>query len=112
VRDRDVEDDPASVDALAKKYAGHFFTWDRYHIENYLLDEVAIYHVLAEDPDVHIDCSPSGVDQQLRSLAAERKNSVLAKHLEARLNMPLKKKLRLNVPQGVKISLQKDVSVP
>ena len=107
VRDRDVEDDPDSIDALAKKYTGHFFTWDRYHIENYLLDEIAIYHVLAEDPDVHIDCSPSGVDQQLRSLADERMDNVLAKYLEARLNMPLKKRLRLNVPQGVKISLQK-----
>jgi len=107
VRDRDVEDDPESIDALAKKYAGHFFTWDRYHIENYLLDEVAIYRVLAEDPDIHIDCSVSDVYQQLRSLADEHKDDVLAKHLEARLNMLLKKRLRLNVPQGVKISLLK-----
>src|SRR5260370_26802485 len=107
VRDRDVEDDPDSIDELAKKYAGHFLTWDRYHIENYLLDEVAIYHVLAEDPDVHIDCSSSDVYQQLRSLADERKDNVLAKYLEARLNRTLKKRLRLNVYEGVKISLLK-----
>ena len=71
------------------------------------LIEVAIYHVLAEDPDVHIDCSPSDVYQKLRSLADEHKDDVLAKHLEARLNMLLKKRLRLKVPQGVKISLLK-----
>ena len=76
--------------------------WDRYHIENYLLDEVAIYHVLAEDPDVHIDCSPSDVYQKLRSLADEHKDDVLAKHLEARLNMLLKKRLRLNSTPGCK----------
>ena len=69
----------AFTDALANKYMGHFFTWNRYHIENYLLDEVAIYHVLAEDPDAHIDCSPSDVYQKHRSLADEHKDDFLAK---------------------------------
>ncbi len=94
--------------SLHRKWDGiHFFAWDRYHIENYLLDEVAIYYVLAEDPDIHIDGSQTDIYQQLRSLADEHKDDVLAKHLEARLNMLLKKRLRLNVHDGVKTSLLK-----
>jgi hypothetical protein len=76
-----------------------------------LLDEEAIYHVLAEDPDVHLDCSSSDVYQQLRSLADEQKDNVLAKYLEARLNRTLKKRLRLNAREGVKISLLKGTEV-
>jgi Protein of unknown function (DUF4435) len=43
VRDRDVDDDSKAIDELEEKNRGYFFTWDRYHIENYLLDAEAIY---------------------------------------------------------------------
>ena len=107
VRDRDVEDSPEDVDALQKKHAGNFFTWKRYHIENYLLDEEAIYHVLADDPDLPDVATSDEVGRQLRDLADERKEYVLAKHLEAELDSGLRKRFRINVPDGVKSSLAK-----
>jgi predicted ATPase len=48
VRDRDVDDDSKAIDELEEKNRGYFFTWNRYHIENYLLDAEAIYRVLDE----------------------------------------------------------------
>jgi len=105
VRDHDIEDDPGFLDALQSQYAGHFFVWDRYHIENYLLDEEAIYQVLADDPDIPTPPSPCGIGQRLRALAEARKDHVLAKRLEAKVNQALRRRLRLNVPEGVKVSL-------
>jgi predicted ATPase len=108
VRDRDVEDDPTGIDELEEKHKGYFFTWDRYHIENYLLDEVSIYHVLEDDPDIPNSFgSVSEVRQQLRRIADERKPDVLARHLEARINPTLRQRVILNVPDGVESSLLK-----
>lgn len=108
VRDRDVEDDPVRIDKLEEKHKGHFFTWDRYHIENYLLDEVAIYRVLEDDQDIrNIFGSASDVGRQLRLIADERKTDVVARHLEARVNPPLRQRLILNVPEGVDVSRHK-----
>ncbi len=107
VRDLDVEDDPDSITRLQNTYAGHFFVWDRYHIENYLLDEVAIYHVLANDPDVRTPVSPESVLSTLQILANERKDDVLAKHIEAYFDRGLRHRLRLNVAEGVEQSLLK-----
>lgn len=107
VRDRDVEASPENLNALQEKYAGNFFTWDRYHIENYLLNEEAIYHVLADDPDLPTPASVAEVGRQLRALADERKEQVLAKYLEAEFNSDLRQRLRINVPDGVKNSLVK-----
>lgn len=107
VRDRDVEDSPENLDALQKKYEGNFFTWKRYHIENYLLDEEAIYRVLADDPDLPTPASAAEIGRQLRALADERKEQVLAKYLEAEFNSVLRQRLRINVPEGVKNSLVK-----
>ena len=108
VRDRDVEDNPAVLDELEEKHEGYFFTWDRYHIENYLLDDVAIYHVLADDWDIpNTFGSASDVRLQLRRIADERKPEVLARHLEARVNPTLRQRVILNVPEGVEGSLLK-----
>jgi hypothetical protein len=107
VRDLDVEDDPEALTRIQNTYAGHFFVWDRYHIENYLLDEVAIYHVLADDPDVPTPLSPESVVATLQPIANERKDDVLAKHIEAYFDRRLRKRLRLNVSEGVEQSLRK-----
>jgi hypothetical protein len=100
VRDRDVEDDPAGIDELEEKHAGYFFAWDRYHIENYLLDDVAILRVLADDPDLPNSFgSATDVLLHLRRIADVRKPDVLARHLEARMNPVIRRRMILN-PQG------------
>lgn len=107
VRDRDIEDYPGDIDLLQKKYQGNFFTWDRYHIENYLLDEEAICRVLADDPDIPTPITAAAVERQLRTLADERKEHVLAMYIEAKLNPDLRERLRINAREGVKTSLLK-----
>ncbi len=107
VRDRDVEENPDTLDELEEKHKGYFFAWDRYHIENYLLEEDAIYRVLAEDPDVPSPTSSAEVGRQLREIADERRDDVLAKHIEARLNRELRKRLVINAREGVRASLLK-----
>ncbi len=107
VRDRDVEEDPGALDELQEKHKGYFYTWGRYHIENYLLDEDAIYHVLANDPDIPTPASIADVAERLRLISDELRDGVLAKHLEARLNAEVRKRVVLNVPEGVKESLLK-----
>jgi hypothetical protein len=97
----------SDIDDLQKKYKNNFFAWDRYHIENYLLEEEAIYRVLADDPDIPTPASASEVERQLRELAEQRRENVLAKYLEARFNPELRTRLRINVPEGVKVSLLK-----
>jgi hypothetical protein len=97
VRDRDVEDNPTGIDELEEKHSGYFFAWDRYHIENYLLDEVAILRVLADDPDIPNNLrSPYEVRWQLRRIADGRKPDVVARHLEARINPILRQRVILN----------------
>ena len=108
VRDRDVEDDPAGIDELEEKHAGYFFAWDRYHIENYLLDEVAILRVLADDPAIpNTFGSSDDVLRQLRRIADVRKPDVFARHLEARMNPVLRHRVILNSQEGVEGSLAK-----
>jgi predicted ATPase len=108
VRDRDVEDDPAGIDELEEKHSGYFFAWDRYHIENYLLDEVAILRVLADDPDIPNNLrSPYEVRWQLRRIADGRKPDVVARHLEARINPILRQRVILNPREDVRNSLLK-----
>ncbi len=107
IRDKDVEDDPQALDAVADTYGDRFFVWDRYHIENYLLDEEAIYQVLANDPDLPTPESACEIGSQLRALADEHRKNVLAKHLESKLNRQLRERLKLNVPDGVRESLLK-----
>ena len=107
VRDRDVEDTPESLNVLQEKYTSNFFTWERYHIENYLLDEEAIYRVLEEDEDILTPASVGEISGQLRALADASQESVIAKYLEAKFNSELRSRLRINVPEGVKLSLMK-----
>jgi energy-coupling factor transporter ATP-binding protein EcfA2 len=107
VRDHDIEDDPGALEELQEKYSGHFFAWDRYHIENYLLDDESIYRLLADDQDLHTPISVSHIGERLRVLADSRKNHVLAKRLEAKLNPTLRNRLRINPREGVQVSLLK-----
>lgn len=107
VRDRDVEEDPDELDELERKHSGYFFTWERYHIENYLLDEEAIYRVLADDPDLPTPASVADVGVHLRAIADELRDGVLAKHLESKLNAGVRKRVVLNAREGVRESLVK-----
>lgn len=108
VRDLDVEDDPSVLDMLQNRYEGHFFVWDRYHIENYLLDSEAIYHYLVDEPDIKFTpVSVQDVSRELRIIADERRDSVLAKHIEARLNRSIRRRIVLNVKDGLMLSLAK-----
>jgi hypothetical protein len=107
VRDRDVEDTSENLEVLQKRYEGNFFVWDRYHIENYLLNEEAIYSVLADDEDIPTPASVAQIERQLRALADGRKEEVLARYVEAEFNSTLRQRIRINVREGVKRSLDK-----
>ena len=107
VRDKDVEDEPEKIDGLQRKFDGHFFTWDRYHIENYLLDESAIAHVLSSDPDLRNMPDATEVGNLLKQYADQRKSEVIAKHIEAALNSQLRVRLRLNPKEDLRESLIK-----
>lgn len=107
VRDRDVEDDAAVLDELQGKYQGKFFVWDRYHIENYLLDEQAIHDVLDDDEDIPSPPSPQAIRAQLKAIADARRGSVMARHLEARINAEVRRRVRVNEREDVRESLLK-----
>ncbi len=106
VRDRDVEEDPGRLDELEEKHSGYFFTWDRYHIENYLLDEEAIYQVLSVVPGIKSPPeSAIAIDHHLRALADGHRDKVLAMRLEANLSRGLYKRLSLDPAGDVKTAL-------
>lgn len=107
VRDRDIEDDSTVLDSLARQYKGHFFTWDSYHIENYLLDPAAISSVVKDDPDIHLTWSPNHVEDVLRRIADDQKDTVLARRLEGFYDHNTRQRLTLNVREGVEESLLK-----
>jgi predicted ATPase len=107
VKDRDIEDDPGVLEQAEQRYSEYFFTWDRYHIENYLLDEDAIFRVLASEPGIPKPASVDAVRLDLKSIADAHRVDVLAKRLEAKLNPVLRTRLVLNPSEGVKESLLK-----
>lgn len=107
VRDRDIEDNPMKLDQLAEKYRHKFFVWNRYHIENYLLDEEAIFSVLCEDDDIPDPTSCEGLGAQLRFEADQQRDTVLARRIESTLNQHLRNRMQLNPQEGVRSSLEK-----
>lgn len=111
IRDKDIEDDPQGIDNMAKKYKDRFFIWDRYHIENYLLDEEAIHQVLAEIDEIPKPKSAFEINAQLRDLADQRKLEVLAKYFESNLNRKVRKRIKITVSEGVKESLLEATAV-
>lgn len=83
IRDRDY----LSEDGLHRHQGRdlrHFFILNRYHIENYLLDEEAISRILLRV--YQKDLSPSQVSDELRSLLIERSGALLRDLTTARLS--------------------------
>lgn len=85
------------IDELEKKYEGHFFRWDRYHIENYLLDSLAIAAVLEDDPDLR-NLPPAGdIPSLIKQLADNAKSEVVALRMQAQLNNRFRTRINLDL---------------
>ncbi len=105
VRDHDVEGESDALDRLSQRHKDRFFVWDRYHIENYLLDEECIYRVLAGVPEIVSPQSQAAIGARLLELASECIDNLLAMRLEVRLRPLLGKRLGIRASEGVRTSL-------
>lgn len=87
IRDRDYMTD-AIATAYNARAAGKIRVLKRYHIENYLLDDVAISHVLGETYGRTV--SATDVQQALSACARTMSAEVLSQMISYRLNLMLK----------------------
>lgn len=100
IRDRDylTEDE---IEEIERRANGRLFVWRRYHIENYLLDEEAIFKVLQEHNSLRQMefGSPAHVSEALKEIADRRRSDVVALRLERSLNEILFKRVNLDGQQ-------------
>ena len=90
-----VDKDTGPVKASPQEFSRHF-TWDMYHIENYLLEPVYIDEALGRLNISHSTLSSMGkIDQCLRQIANEQINKLALHKLTSEVNTKLLKDLRL-----------------
>jgi predicted ATPase len=107
IRDRDYlsEDE---LEGIESKANGRLFVWRRYHIENYLLDEEAIFEVIQQHQSLRQTefVSPAEVRETLKRIADQWRSNVVALRLEKTLNEVLFRRVKLD-GQAIDDSLQK-----
>ncbi len=94
ITDRDL-DEPESGDAFADR-----FTWDRYHIENYLLCPTYISRAMQENPTYCRAMLPDEIESELKALASETIESLALHSIHSSIQIQLKASALLRVNPG------------
>jgi hypothetical protein len=84
VRDRDFLGDD-EVQAQRQALGGRLWVWKRYHIENYLLDSVAVHRALTR-AGIAKYATPDNVETALKRLADSLRDEALARYVGCMLN--------------------------
>ncbi|NCO67639.1 MAG: AAA family ATPase [Nitrospirae bacterium] len=105
IRDRDYLSDE-EIGRIESETIGRIHVWERYHIENYLLDGKAIYNVLSTHKGIKllkIFNSPEEINKELKLIADGLKNIIVAKKLENLINEKIVHHIKID-PKNIKES--------
>jgi hypothetical protein len=89
IRDRDYMSD-AERRSLMEAGKGRLYVWERYHVENYLLDFDAIYNILSRNVTPCPCSNPGDVKEKMVNILRNERDRFLSKMVNYEVNKKLK----------------------